>query len=245
MGTKQKVIDMGNGLVETEYKPPAVVANSPMAILAQAVQAGTPASELTQLMDLAERYEANQAAAAYGAAITRFQSACPIVHKSRGTKESGAFGYTYASYDDVMRAAGPALRDCGLAINFSSEHVADGIKVTCRIRHGSHYEDHTLTVPVPSMKVNDTQKYGAALSYAKRYALCAALNIVVSDEDDDAAQLNDAICEADVEIIRSLLMQTNSDGKRFLKWAGVERIEDMSVGKFREAVKMLEAKPRA
>lgn len=236
---------MTTELMERDDTLPAVQGNGPMAILSQAIQAGTPASELTQLMDLAERYEANQAAAAYGAAVTKFQAACPIVHKSRGTKESGAFGYTYASYDDVMRAAGPALRDCGLAINFSSEHVADGIKVTCRIRHGSHFEDHTLTVPVPSMKVNDTQKYGAALSYAKRYALCAALNIVVSDEDDDAAQLNDLISEADAERVRELLMLTNSDAKRFLAWAKVDRIEDLSVGKFRDAIKMLEAKPRA
>ncbi len=228
-----------------ETRLATVVPNGPMAILAQAVADGRPASELSQLMDLVERYEAKQAAAAYGEAVSKFQSLCPIVHKSRGTKESGAFGYTFASYDDVMRAAGPALKQCGLAINFSSEHVDSGIRVTCRIRHGSHYEDHTLTVPVPSMKVNDTQRYGAALSYAKRYALCAALNIVVSDEDDDAAQLNDLISEADAEKIRTLLMETNSDIKKFLKWAAVDRIEDMCVEKFQKAVKMLEAKPKA
>lgn len=223
-------------------RPPAT---TPLAIIATAIERGVPAAELAQLMDLQERYERNQAAAAFGAAVARFQSLCPIVHKSRNTKESGNFGYAFASYDDVMRAAGPALKECGLALNFSSEHVDSGIKVTCRVRHGMHYEDHTLTVPVPSMKVNDTQRYGAALSYAKRYALCAALNIVVSDEDTDAANLDsEPIRESQLKQLRDLLMATNSDGARFLKWAKVERLEDLNVAKFHEAVKMLEAKPR-
>jgi hypothetical protein len=38
------------------------------------------------------------------------------------------------------------------------------------------------------MRVNETQKFGAALSYAKRYALQGALNIVVTDEDTDACE---------------------------------------------------------
>jgi hypothetical protein len=231
MTTKQKVIDMGNGLVEQEpAKKPEPSA------LQVAIERGADPQVLLQMMELQERYDRNRAAEAFGEAITKFQSLCPIVHKGRSTKDSGAFGYTFASYDDIVRAASPALKECGLAVSFSTEHVEHGIKVTCRIRHGIHAEDCTLTVPVPNtLKVSDTQKYGAALSYAKRYALCAALNIVVSDEDSDAAGMHEVISESDFRALEQLLMESNSDFGRFCKAYGIDKVADLPASQLAQA----------
>jgi hypothetical protein len=235
---------MQNELLLHDEPATPMVATTPQQMLSNYLAGGGSISEASQLMDLCERYERTQAAAAYNAAIARFQSLCGVVPKGRSVQ---GMGYSYADYGDVMKVAKPHLDACGLAVSFSTETIDGGLRVTCRISHGSHHEDHLFTVPIPStLRVNDAQKFGAALSFAKRYALTAALNIVCSDDvDDDGAGLCEQISEKQAEQINELLMATNSDTARFLKWAGVPSIYDLSIAKYREAVVMLEAKPKA
>jgi hypothetical protein len=229
--------DMQNELLLTDEPATPMVATTPMAMLSNWLAGGGD-------LDLCERYERTQAAAAYNAAIARFQSLCPVVPKGRSVQ---GMGYSYADYGDVMKVAKPHLDACGLAVSFSTETIDGGLRVTCRISHGSHHEDHLFTVPIPStLRVNDAQKFGAALSFAKRYALTAAMNIVCSDDvDDDGAGLCEQISEKQADQINQLLMTTNSNITKFLNWAGVASVYDLSVKKYEDALTMLEAKPKA
>jgi hypothetical protein len=196
---------------------------TPMALIQAAIEKGYAPDQLSALMDLQERFERNRAAEAFGAAITKFQQDCPPVHKSRSVN-AGQLNYNFAGYEDVMRIAGPHLAECGIALGFSTENREKGIRVTLRIRVGIHAEESTLDVPIPDMRVNDTQRYGAALSYAKRYALCAALNIVVTDEDDDAQSCIDPLTGEQALEIEDLLDQHGLDKERFKKFMGVDLI---------------------
>lgn len=192
----------------------------PLALIEQAIAKGYDPAHLGQLMDLQERWERNRAAERFAAAISAFQAAVPVVLKERVAKINDDWSYNFAGYDDIMRQIAPLLAKYQIVITFSSDQIPQvGIKTTCRVRVGVHFEDHTLTVPIPQMKVNDTQKFGAALSYAKRYALCAALNIVVSNEDDDAAKQLDNVDEEEVAALRDLIETKQVDLPRFLSWA--------------------------
>ncbi len=64
----------------------------------------------------------------------------------------------------------------------------DGVSVTTRLIHcsGQWIEFGPLTIPVVK---KDPQGLGSAISYAKRYALCAALGVVSDDDDDDAERV--------------------------------------------------------
>lgn len=229
--------------MSTALETVPMTGTNPLSIIESAVAQGVDAGQLEKLMELQERWDRNQAANAFGQALTAFQSKCPTVHKSRRAESSGSFqGYAYASFDDVMREASPILAECGLAVSFSTERNEHGIRVTCRIRHGTHYEDHTLDVPVPLMKVNDTQRYGAALSYAKRYALCAALNIVVSDEDDDAGSLGEKITEAQAASLKTLIGSKGASISKFLDFFRIGSVLDLPAARFDEAKAMLERK---
>lgn len=218
--------------------PPTV---TPLVLLQQAIDKGMDADQLTKLMDLQERYERNRAAEVYGAAITEFQKRCPAIVKERKA-DAGSLKYQYASFDDVMRKAGPILTDCGIALSFSTESNERGIRVTVKIRVGIHAEECTLDVPIPDMKVNATQRYGAALSYAKRYALCAALNIVVTDEDDDAQSAYDPVTMEQEIAIAEFIEQNGLDKTPFLKWLAVDRICDIAARDFDKAMNALRNK---
>lgn len=87
----------------------------------------------------------------------------------------------YASLDSVLDAVMPALCANGLAI-VQSMQIMDGmpVLVTSLIHESS--EERQSVFPLPSTQ--DSQKLGAAMTYARRYSICALLN-VTADEDDD------------------------------------------------------------
>ncbi|MEH2255276.1 ERF family protein [Nostoc sp.] len=51
--------------------------------------------------------------------------------------------------------------------------------------HLFHESEERITSTYPLPKIADSQKFGAALTYARRYAVCAILS-VTADEDNDA-----------------------------------------------------------
>lgn len=201
-----------------------VAANhNPMSLLAKAIDSGMDVEKLGRLMDLAERWQANQAAVALKAALAGFSRDCPPVEKKRTADAGGKFGYQFASYDDVNRVAKPHMATHGLSISYDTESPVVGkVKVTARVSHeGGGSMTTTLEVPIPVMSVNDTQRFGAAVSYAKRFAMCAALNIVVTDEDVDGAGL-EFITDAEAGELSDMLLRVGPGTHlpKFVKWAG-------------------------
>lgn len=198
-------------------------------------------AKMQQLMELKREWDRDRAAEAYAAAISEFQRKCPQIHKGR--KPMSGPAYTYASYDDVMAVAAPILAECGIAVTFSTEQVDKSIRVTCRLRVGTHVEDHAFTVPVPDMRVNETQKFGAALSYAKRYALQGALNIVVTDEDCDAANLSMNTISPEQEVkLTEWIESTGTDKGKFLAYLKVPSLSELPASRFENALEALKKK---
>jgi hypothetical protein len=93
------------------------------------------------------------------------------------------------------------------------------------------------------MSVNDTQKMGAALSYAKRYALCAALNIIVTDEDDDAAKMSVTIDDKQAATIQEW-MDTIPDfkPKPFFRWLEIESLSELPAANYDMVINELKRK---
>jgi hypothetical protein len=243
----QENYEVATAIAEVDSKQ--LAPNDPMAIIAMAVQSGAEPGQLRELLELQREWAKDRAAEAFAQALTQFQRQCKFVTKTRDAKirsnkgEGSSYSYKFAGFDDVMRQAGPALDDCGLAVSFSTQAIDKGIRVTCRIRHGIHSEDHTLDVPVPQMNVNDTQRYGAALSYAKRYALCAALNIIVTDDkDDDGEGCYETVTEEQAIQIREWVESKSVNLKRFLEWAEAESIEKIPAEKYQPAIDYLKRK---
>ncbi|MEH2103594.1 MAG: ERF family protein [Nostoc sp.] len=88
----------------------------------------------------------------------------------------------YATLDAVLDAVTPALGKHGLVIIQTTEIFEGKTVLRTHIFHESG-ESITSTYPLP--EIADSQKFGAALTYARRYAVCAILS-VTADEDNDA-----------------------------------------------------------
>lgn len=223
--------------------------NNPFALIALGIERGIDPEKMKGLYDLYERHERNQAAERFGVALAAFQGACPTVLKHRKTKESAgsSFGYNFASFDDVMAQAKPFLVANEISVSFDTNHnLEKGIlTVTARIRVGTHFEDKTFSCPVASsLKISDAQKYGSALSYAKRYCLCAALNIVTTDQDDDGKGTYEYISEDQVAEINTLLEKCNGspDLRGLLHWLNVPNLGELPASEFSKAITHLKSK---
>jgi hypothetical protein len=216
-------------------------------IIATGFGHGLTADQMAMLVEAQKHDDSMAALAAYNAAVAKFQAACPVVFKGRKMGDGGGLSYMYSDFSDVMKVCKPHLDACGLSVSFTSDSTAAaGLKVTCRISHGPHHEDHTFTVPVPAMKVNDAQRFGSALSYAKRYCFCAALNVICSDDpDDDAAGLCEAISEADAKLLEKLLMDSNSNIPAFCKLFQVDKIADLPASQLGQARAAIQRKVQA
>lgn len=104
-------------------------------------------------------------------------------------KTNPHFKNRYASLAAVRDAVTPALADNGLSLmQFPTSAVVDGKPyVGCRTilahKDGGYIED-SFTLPLVKPAPQDG---GSALTYARRYALLAVLNLV-GDDDDDATE---------------------------------------------------------
>lgn len=218
-------------------------AESPMALIRLAVEANADPERLGKLMDLQERFERNEASKAFAVALAQFQAECPVIRKRREAAFNGQHIYNFASLDDILQEIQPLLTAHGLAINFSAGMTDAGfLKAECRVRCGLHVEATEIVLPVPAeMRVNATQKMGAALSYAKRYALCAALNLIVADEDNDAAALDlTPVSDEQAIQLEDIAGECPAGTKdRCLAWLGVASFRDCPAARFGEVKDML------
>jgi ERF superfamily protein len=230
-------------LVTHTLPPESAVELTPMLLIDRALERG---HDPGKLYELAQQWKRDIAAERFATQLARFQAACPQIQKTRQIDLGGGKGPLYASLDDIMHQIKPLLAECGLAVTYSAG-ITDGGQLTakCLIHHGTHVEESEITLPVPSqMRVNDTQKMGAALSYAKRYALCAALNIIVSDEDRDGEGLCETIDEDHVASLREWIADTESNEAAFLKFMGVKSLAEIPAKDFAKAFEALKRKAK-
>lgn len=91
----------------------------------------------------------------------------------------------YATLDSILSAVEPALLENGLFITQLVESDDRGSYLRTVLYHesGEYLESSRYDLP----EVNDSQKFGAAITYARRYQISALLNITADADDDGNA----------------------------------------------------------
>jgi hypothetical protein len=218
-----------------------------LAFLAGANLETTDPDKIEKLWNLHQSALAIQARKEFFAAFAAFQSEMPAI-----LKEKQGMNYKYASYEDIMRVARPILQKHGLATSFAQSENDTHLTVVCRVSHiGGHTEETPFTLPKDGQKLTKdgrpittlAQAQGDANTYAKRYCLCNALDIVVTGDDRDMQPIVTTITAIQSEELTDMLF-TSPQGtlEALLEWAGVTTLAELPSAKFNTAKKAIAAK---
>ena len=211
---------------------------TPMDMLNRAVESGANIEVLTKLMDLQERFEANQARKAFDEAMAAAKAEIPTIRKNRTVDFTSAKGRTHYRHEDLAEVAAtvnPVLSRYGLSYRFrTSAQPNEPITVTCIVTHRlGYFEETTLCGPRDdSGNKNAIQQVGSTLTYLQRMTLKAALGLAASDDDDGrkSDQTAEPISKEEVSKLLAEIETTGTDTEQFCKYLGVEAVPEITVG---------------
>lgn len=124
-------------------------------------------------------------------ALRAAQETLPDVAKNRTAKVKGKsksgnefeYSYKYADITDVLSAIRPHFAKHGLTILQPTRIEGNALQVATRIVHDTTGQFEESLYPVAAIG-SDHRELGAALTYARRYALCSMIGLA-PDEDSD------------------------------------------------------------
>jgi hypothetical protein len=124
------------------------------------------------------------------AALVELQGMLPRVTKTEtgtipGKDGKQGYSYKYADLADVSRAVLPLLAKCGLAFTALPDVQNGAFGLCYQLRHVSG-EQASGFYPLPDPARTTPQQVGTAITYARRYSLCAATGVAPDGDDDDA-----------------------------------------------------------
>lgn len=121
--------------------------------------------------------------AALAAALAKAQA---VMAGATRDKTNPAYRSRYADLASVWEACREALTSNGVAVVQMTRISAEQeVVVETRLMHSSgEWAEGELAVPVVK---KDAQGFGSALTYARRYALAAAVGVAPEDDDGNAA----------------------------------------------------------
>lgn len=198
-----------------------------------------------RLVSLYERMADKDAEKQFAAAFVRLQADMPAVQAVRDVPNNdGTIRYTFAPYEEIMAKVRPVLQRHGFTVTFSSNVMDGRIVQTCTLQHlGGHKRSNSFGARIGKGPPgsSEAQGDGAASTYAKRFALCDALNIVV-DRDTDARAEAGCISFEQAQYLRELVKETKSDERAFLKFAGASDYDHIPSDRYDSLARSLHKK---
>jgi hypothetical protein len=171
------------------------------------LQAGGNIEQLNHMMDLQDRWEANEARKAFTAAMTGFKAEPVQIIKRKNvrfeTRDGDVTSYNHAELSDVTDAIGPALAKHHLSYRWNIRQDGGAIKVDCILTHvKGHSETVTLSAaPDASGKKNAIQQVASTTTYLQRYTLLAITGMSTKGMDDDGRGFEPAAAEEDAKAL--------------------------------------------
>lgn len=131
----------------------------------------------------------------------------------------------YATLDSVLDAIMPALTDDGIfeTQGMSDENLQGQIKLITRFTHveSGQWVEYYTTLPIQK---NDPQGLGSAMTYARRYALVAALGLSQADDDAQLAVKSAQDWKKDLDQCEDLVTLKDTFGTAYKQSDAANRV---------------------
>ncbi len=232
---------------DQEQTAPSVL--TPMAMIDRALASGAGLDMVTKLMDLQERWEANNARKAFNQAFAAFKAEAVVVARNRKVTDGPLKNKSYAELVSFVEAATPALSMHGLSASWDiTKDTKEWIEVTCIIEHelGGMKKVAFGGPPDTGGAKNPIQARVSAVTYLERVTFKAATGLAEQGDDDDgrggAKEPATALSGEQVKNLLDLIEQTGTDIEQFCRAFTIEAVPEMRAADFERAKSMLTRK---
>ena len=229
--------------------------NSPAALMQMALTKGMDLDKLEKLLEIQQKWEANEAKKEYFVAVAAFKENPPQVLKDKENSQFSKSGKKamYVSLGNLVKTVNPALGAHGLSASWEIGQAGKTIKVTCKLSHrNGHSESVTMTAPPDTSggnAKNPIQQIKSTITYLKSVTFESVTGIAATEEgnlDDDgnsAGDKNTFISKEREKTLTALIKAKEVDSGKFLKFMGVETLAKIPDGNFNKALQALKKKP--
>ena len=171
----------------------AIEIRQPASLIEMALARGADEKALEKLekvLELQERWEANEAKKAYHDAMAKFKANPPDIEKDKtvsyDVQGKGTTTYNHSTLANVTNKINRALSEYGLSAAWTTSQET-GIKVTCTITHRLGHSESTSLVAASdtSGSKNAIQAIGSTITYLERYTILALTGLATRESDDD------------------------------------------------------------
>jgi hypothetical protein len=207
-----------------------------------------------RLLQLQREQQNDQRRQAYNSAMAKCQAEIqPVVRDARNDHTKSQ----YATLDSIVAQLAPIYTRHGFSISFGTDtpQLENCYGVTALVTHDDGFEriiraDFPKDLVGSQGKSNKTeiQGFGSVLSYARRYLQLLIFNIPLKNEDRDGNRTQREP-EQTLTVDQLAELQTEIDARgvdlqKFLRYGGVERLEDILQKDFKVALDIAKRKPK-
>src|SRR3990167_516713 len=234
-------------VVEPQTQLAAVIA----AVTRAAADPSVDVTKMQAILDMQERILNRNAEAEFNAAMTAAQLGVGRVSTDATNPQTRS---KYASYAQLDRAVRPVYTQHGFALSFDTGDApeAEYVRVLCHVSHrGGHTRTYHADMPADGKGakggdvMTKTHATGSAMSYGMRYLLKMIFNVAIGEDDNDGNGVKPVITDKQAADLQALMDEVGADPVKFLKFMGVESVDDIAATDYDKAVKALERKRSA
>lgn len=212
--------------------------------------------KLRELRAIHKEWQAEQNEKAFFDALARAQAVMPVVRKNKHVhfpnrdQNKPDTDYWHADYGALVAAVKPVLAAEGLSYRHNVIQEEDGwIVVECVLQGYGHSEKVVMRgKPEGSPGMNEIQKTKSCTTYLKRSTFEAVAGAATEDDDDDgrgAGTQEPLISASQIAYLNAQIDECGAEREGFLKYLGVEALEDLPASEYGKAEYAIEAKRKA
>lgn len=222
-------------------------AGSLMAVISRAAaDPSVDVDKLERLLGMYERVKANEAKAAFAAAMAEAKREMPqVVRRAENTQTNSK----YATLEAVAAAVDPIISKHGFVPSFgTAAPVVDATyRVTCRLLHSAgHSEDYFADIPIDIAGIKGNQNktpthaFGSTMSYGRRYLKLMIFDIATKNQDDDGNGAGTvAITAEQLKTLRDFIELIEADEAKITAHHKLESLADLPAKKFDRTMQAL------
>lgn len=190
--------------------------------------------KMERLLDMQERMLDRQAKAALNMSFKSAVSQIPAIEKAAKAHNS-----SYAKLEHINKAVKPILEKNGLALTYELTFNGNCVNVKAVLLHeqGARIESQFEAEFDKSGSKNPVQARASSVTYGKRHAMCALLNITLFEEDDDGfAAFRETISDMQADTLEKALEGDKTRIKKFCEYYKISEISELPAKSYTDAL---------